>query len=126
MLNCLEAVGRALAPANLSMGVGDLSLRNGGAFPPHSSHQNGLDVDLRYVRRDRRQVPLDLRFQPDEYDVDATKKVFRAFFDSCDVDVIFVDIDRIDFTIEGQEQRLVHVNGHSNHFHVRLKEGEAQ
>ena len=120
MLGCLEAVGRAVEPLGISMGVGDLSLRSGGSFPPHLSHQNGLDVDMRYVRRDRQQIPLDLRFQPEEYDVAATKAVFEAFFSECNVEVIFVDIDRIDFTIEGQEERIVHVNGHSNHYHVRI------
>ncbi len=119
-LVCLEAVGREVRGIGVSVGVGDLSLRRGGAFPPHISHQNGLDVDLRYVRRDRRQVPLDLRFQPEAYDLAATKAVFEAFFRVCNVDVIFVDIDRIGFTVDGQEQRIVHVGGHSNHFHVRL------
>ena len=120
LLGCLEAVGRDLEGRNISLGIGDLSLRAGGSFPPHASHQNGRDVDLRYVRSDRRQVPLDLRFEPDSYDLEATKAVFEAFFRRCEVDVMFVDIDRIGFTIDGQEQRLVHVNGHSNHFHVRL------
>ena len=120
LLTCLEAVGRAVAGRNISMGVGDMSLRQGGAFPPHISHQNGRDVDLRYVRRDRRQVPLDLRFEPDAYDADATKAVFEAFFTHCNVDAIFVDIDRLDFTVSGQEERIIHVGGHSNHYHVRL------
>jgi protein MpaA len=45
------------------VGVGDLSRRHGGDFGPryggigHASHQNGLDVDVYYPRRDRRERP---------------------------------------------------------------------
>jgi hypothetical protein len=45
------------------VGVGDLSRRHGGDFgsrfgpPGHASHQNGLDVDVYYPRRDRRERP---------------------------------------------------------------------
>ncbi len=123
ILGCVEAVGREMARQGVDIGVGDLSLREGGAFPPHVSHQNGLDADLRYVRRDRQHRPLDLRFQPDEYDLEATQAVFETFFRLCDVQVIFVDIDRIGFVVSGQEDRLVHVSGHANHYHVRVNGG---
>jgi murein endopeptidase len=40
------------------VGIGDLSRRFGGPFGPrHASHQNGLDVDVYYPRRDRRERP---------------------------------------------------------------------
>jgi Penicillin-insensitive murein endopeptidase/Zinc carboxypeptidase len=45
------------------VGIGDLSRRGGGEFGPrfgglgHVSHQNGLDIDLYYPRRDRRERP---------------------------------------------------------------------
>ena len=45
------------------VGVGDLSRRHGGDFGSryggigHASHQNGLDVDVYYPRRDRRELP---------------------------------------------------------------------
>ena len=121
MLSCLEASARSAESMNVQIGIGDISLRNGGPFPPHASHQNGLDTDLRYVRRDRQHAPLDLRFQSSEYDRDATQAVFEAFFRFCSISVIFVDIDRLGFTIPGREDRLVHAGGHSNHYHVRLE-----
>jgi len=120
LLSCLEQVGRAVRTKGIEIGVGDLSVKGGGRFRPHVSHQNGVDADLRYVRRDRVRAPLDLRYQPKEYDLEATKLVFEAFFDLCNIEVIFVDIDRLDFTIKGQEERIVHAGGHSNHFHVRV------
>ncbi|MGH3115658.1 MAG: penicillin-insensitive murein endopeptidase [Gaiellales bacterium] len=45
------------------VGIGDLSRRRGGDFGPrfggigHASHQNGLDVDVYYPRRDERERP---------------------------------------------------------------------
>jgi murein endopeptidase len=45
------------------VGIGDLSRPHGGDFgvryglPGHVSHQNGLDVDVYYPRRDRRERP---------------------------------------------------------------------
>jgi hypothetical protein len=45
------------------VGIGDLSRTHGGDFGPrfggvgHASHQNGLDVDVYYPRRDRRERP---------------------------------------------------------------------
>ena len=40
------------------MGIGDLSRRRGGPFGPvHVTHQNGLDADVYYPRRDRSERP---------------------------------------------------------------------
>lgn len=52
---------RATHPGAPRIGIGDLSLPQGGPFGPrygglgHASHQNGLDVDVLYPRRDRRE-----------------------------------------------------------------------
>ena len=44
------------APEAAALGIGDLSRETGGPFTGpvvgHQSHQNGLDVDIRLVRRD--------------------------------------------------------------------------
>ena len=51
----------AAHPGAARLGVGDLSRPRGGDFGPrfggigHASHQNGLDVDVYYPRRDRRE-----------------------------------------------------------------------
>ncbi|HEY7003540.1 MAG TPA: penicillin-insensitive murein endopeptidase [Gaiellaceae bacterium] len=48
----------AAHPSAPRLGVGDLSRRFGGPFGPrHASHQNGLDVDVYYPRRDGRERP---------------------------------------------------------------------
>jgi Penicillin-insensitive murein endopeptidase/Zinc carboxypeptidase len=53
----------AANPRAPRVGIGDLSRRHGGDFGAryggigHASHQNGLDVDFYYPRRDRRERP---------------------------------------------------------------------
>jgi hypothetical protein len=51
-------------PDAAPLGIGDLSRRNGGAIDGHSSHQNGLDVDIRLPRQDGQQAPAN----PSTYD----------------------------------------------------------
>lgn len=59
----------AAHPTAARVGIGDLSRPHGGDFgirygwPGHASHQNGLDVDVYYPRRDRRERPPDSPIQ---------------------------------------------------------------
>jgi protein MpaA len=66
LLDTLLRVLREYAAAHPKaprVGIGDLSRRRGGDFGAryggvgHASHQNGLDVDVYYPRRDRRERP---------------------------------------------------------------------
>jgi murein endopeptidase len=64
----LKVVGEYAAahPAAPRVGIGDLSRRRGGPFGPvHMTHQNGLDADVYYPRRDRRERPPTLVSQID-------------------------------------------------------------
>jgi peptidoglycan hydrolase-like protein with peptidoglycan-binding domain len=45
-------------PRGPRLGIGNISLQGGGPFPPHSSHQKGVDVDIRPVRNDRKEEPV--------------------------------------------------------------------
>lgn len=120
LINCLEAVGRESSKARMRLNVTDLSRERGGRFPPHASHQNGVDVDVRYVRRDRANAPLDLQISPEDYDQAQTAKLIGLFLDLCPIEAIFLDEDGVGFELE--DVRLQHANGHSNHFHVRVRE----
>jgi hypothetical protein len=122
MLNCIEAVGREAETLNLRMTVTDLSLRTGGLFVPHSSHQNGLDADLRYVRADGRLAPLDIRQSPRDYDALTTQAVLQTFIRQCPVSTIFADLPSLAFTNDELDRPvLVQAPGHTNHFHIRLR-----
>jgi peptidoglycan hydrolase-like protein with peptidoglycan-binding domain len=48
-------------PAGPRLGIGNISLQGGGPFPPHSTHQEGLNVDIRPVRNDRVESPVTWR-----------------------------------------------------------------
>ncbi len=52
----MVAEGLSIAyPVGERLQVGDLSAEGGGKITRHSSHQNGLDVDLRYFAKDHRE-----------------------------------------------------------------------
>jgi murein endopeptidase len=56
----LRVIGEYAAahPDAPRVGIGDLSRRRGGPFGPvHRTHQNGLDADVYYPRRDRKERP---------------------------------------------------------------------
>lgn len=44
-------------PATEAVQVGDIAKKTGGEIRGHGSHQNGLDVDIAYFRKDRKVMP---------------------------------------------------------------------
>jgi murein endopeptidase len=98
------------------VGVGDLSRRLGGPFgPKHATHQNGLDADVYYPRRDRRERPPKRAEQIDR----PLAQVLVDLFVAAGADVIYV----------GPNTRLTGPPGvvqvlwnHDNHLHVRISE----
>jgi murein endopeptidase len=101
-------------PAAPRLGIGDLSRPRGGYFgPKHATHQNGLDADVYYPRRDRRERPprradqINHRLAQDLVDL----------FVAAGADLIYV----------GPNTRLTGPPGvvqvlwnHDNHLHVRI------
>jgi murein endopeptidase len=106
-------------PGAPRMLVGDISRPRGGRFGPrfggpgHLSHQNGLDVDVYYPRRDRleaaptRVAQIDRRLAQDLVD---------RFVDA-GATVVFVG-PRTDLT--GPPGRVVALPRHDNHLHARF------
>lgn len=96
------------------VGIGDLSRRHGGPFgPKHASHQNGLDVDVYYPRRDRKERPprrvgqIDRRLAQDLVD-----RFVRA-----GAEIVYVG-PNTGFT---GPRRIVRILwNHDNHLHVRI------
>ena len=124
LVACIENVGRKWKSSGLQVNVMDLGLNKGGRFSPHRSHQNGLDVDIRYVRKDGKNGPLDIKRSRSQYDTKQTKALINIILDTCNVDVIFVDMQYLGFSnddLDSKAEHLVHAQGHSNHFHMRLE-----
>ncbi|WP_151639399.1 penicillin-insensitive murein endopeptidase [Noviherbaspirillum aerium] len=91
-----------------SFGVGNISLPGGVAFPPHKTHQSGLEVDIRPLRRDGKPLPVDWRDR--QYDRAATGKLIELFLASGVVKGVLFN----DLVIPRVKPRI----SHDNHFHL--------
>ncbi len=92
---------------------GDISRRWGGKFPPHTSHQNGRDVDVRPIRKDNQMAAVTIN-QP-AYDAKRTEefvKLVRSKFP--DAKILFNDSNLIR---KGWTKKAT---GHDNHLHIRF------
>lgn len=92
-------------------GVGNISLAGGGKFRPHDSHMDGLQVDIRPLRKDGAQVGVNY-FQA-AYDKEATARLIGIFQSHPAVTKVFFN----DLSISGVRP-LVH---HDDHFHVAIR-----
>jgi murein endopeptidase len=97
------------------VGIGDLSRRRGGPFGPvHATHQNGLDADVYYPRRDRRERPPKL---VSEIDRRLAQELVDRFVQA-GAKLVYVG-PNTGFT---GPRRIVRVLwNHDNHLHVRIR-----
>ncbi len=126
--------------------VSNISAINGGKINPHASHQNGLDADLAYPTDVANlKFPLVVRMKtreyfPKNYSVEKTYQLLKFLFRQKDISVdrIFVDekvkkelctyaLSQNELTSESNNsvqeifENLQHVEGHGDHFHLRIK-----
>jgi murein endopeptidase len=116
-LASLQAIGAAWAvhpdARGMKMGIGDISLPNGGPMPPHTSgHQRGRNVDIRPARLDGAQKPI--RFQSADYDRPRTQALVNTIL--ADPNVSFILFN--DPQITGVRP----LPNHDNHLHVQLRQ----
>ena len=113
---------RAAHPGAPRLGIGDLSRPRGGDFGPryglpgHASHQNGLDVDLYYPRRDRSERAPHGAF---EINRRLSQDLVDRFVDA-GAEVIFVGPNT---GLEGPSSVVQAIPNHDNHLHVRFPPG---
>jgi murein endopeptidase len=93
------------------IGIGNISLSGGTAYPPHGGHKSGRDVDVRLFRKDHHQAPVTRWDQ--QYDRDATAKLIDLFFESHMIQVIYFN----DLAIP----RVKPLVNHDDHFHITIK-----
>jgi murein endopeptidase len=100
-------------PSASQVVVGDISLRGGGVMDQHVSHENGLDVDIYYPRRDRwLQAPtstaqIDHRLSQDLLDgfvAAGASKIFVGYATD----------------LRGPRDVVIPYPNHENHMHVRF------
>jgi murein endopeptidase len=103
-------------PSAPRLGIGDLSRRLGGPFGPrHASHQNGLDVDVYYPRRDRRERPPRVAAQIDHR---LAQDLVDRFVAAGAV-VVFVGPNT---ELTGPPGVVQVLWNHDNHLHARFEE----
>lgn len=131
-------------PSAPKVNIGDLSLKNGGKFGHHLSHQTGNDVDVGYVHKgsiaDKKKFT---RVSRRNLDVEKTWDLLQSFFLMGDVQYIFIDfyVQKLLYKhalSEGHsKEELLNIfqyprksksknvpirtsYGHDDHFHVRF------
>ena len=123
--------------------VGDISLRRGGYFRPHVSHQNGMDVDVGYIPKDPRFTGRYFTVNSSRLDVARSFDLIKAFVDTGEVEYVFVSYwvqrmlyrharkylsrEELKELFQYPRHRSVRVGmirdskGHHDHFHVRFR-----
>jgi hypothetical protein len=94
------------------IGIGNISLNGGGVMRPHKSHQKGLDVDFRLLRKDGARIGVD--YQSPSYSRSRTQQLVDTIRANSvlDVDLILFN----DPDVMGVEPW----EGHDDHLHVRF------
>lgn len=103
--------------------VGDLSIKNGGDVTDHASHETGLDVDI-----SSHTCPS---FTMDDscYDKNLSIELAKLFFETKAIDLILYNDTSVNSTVTqyAKDNSLPGTiktwSGHENHFHVRIKSG---
>jgi hypothetical protein len=96
--------------------IGDLSLRGGGEIDEHASHENGLDLDVYYPRRDGRELPP---MTVNQVDTRLAQDLLDRFVEA-GASVVFVGYS---VPLSGRPGVVVPYANHDNHMHVRIGPG---
>jgi hypothetical protein len=95
------------------MAIGDISRQFGGHLSPHSTHRDGIHIDLRPCRKDNALVPVSI--SDAQYDRDKTKLLIELFLSHKNVkNVLFNDPEIVKL------DRVSYCDGHHDHFHVTM------
>jgi len=102
------------ATESRKFGIGNISLANGEKrTEEHRSHIDGLQVDVRPLRKDGLHLPV--TWKQTEYDGEATAKLIAIFFTHPFVKQVLFNDARI--------PGVRHWDRHDDHFHVATKPG---
>jgi murein endopeptidase len=110
---------------DLKVHVSDISKINGGNFyPPHHSHQLGVDVDL-----STSSCPSFTMSDTGCYDKKYAIELAKLLFDTKAIKYIFYNDSSVNSEVNSYARanklpgRMQPESGHEDHFHVRIKDG---
>lgn len=114
-INMLQEVAQSFHQArpDLSVGIGDISLRDGAVMKPHRSHRNGRNIDIRPLRKDGLKRGVSFK-ESANYDREATRVLVQILLAHPNIKRILFNDPRI----EGVKPFA----GHDNHLHIEAKE----
>jgi len=116
MIHLLLSVTQAFHeahPGAARLVIGDISRYGGGPLDEHASHQNGLDVDVYYPRKDKREVaPTTV----EQVDVPLAQDLLNLFL-AAKPEFVFVGPH---LPLHGPAGVVEPLVGHDNHMHVRI------
>ena len=115
-----EAAGAAMVAAGYGrVALGDVSFEHGGDIPLHSTHEVGLDTDLRPMRDNNDQCTWGTTYRLTSYDRAATRALVRAIRSTAPGHVKLVYFNDPVLIREGLTTWYA---GHDDHLHVRYCE----
>jgi hypothetical protein len=100
--------------SNRPFSIGQISKKGGGPMPPHKSHQLGVDVDVRPMCKDGENAPVTIT--DSQFDRELTTELIKLWWRLGPTQAVFFNDQSV---IDAGLSRFV--NGHHNHFHVRLR-----
>jgi peptidoglycan hydrolase-like protein with peptidoglycan-binding domain len=115
----LEAAVKSFT-GNGPVPIGDAGFEHGGDIPGHSSHEQGMDIDLWPIRTDSAQCTAGrITWQSPEYDQAATRALAKAIRDTAPGHVKLIFFNDPVLIAEGLTTEFPN---HDNHLHVRYCE----
>lgn len=146
MIDMLERTASDMArryPGKDRLQIEDIAARDGGDIDPHSSHENGLDVDLQYFKADGREFrptpgnPYAPKMYENgrissNFDLERNWELMKTLHRHADVKHIFIDenlkAELVRYARSKGEYNsnirvinsMIHVTNHADHLHVRL------
>ncbi len=99
--------------------VGDLSREHGGDIPNHASHEVGLDVDIRPIRRDGKQCRKTAQWNWSEYDRLGTLRLVNEIRKRAEGHIKVIWFNDPKLIRKGLVEPA---SGHDNHLHIRYCE----
>jgi peptidoglycan hydrolase-like protein with peptidoglycan-binding domain len=112
------AVG-AVALGRGRVAVGDIGFEHGGDIPGHESHERGLDVDVRPMRRDETQCINRTNYRLSSYSRAATRDLIKAIRAAAPGHVKLIYFNDPVLIREGLTRWH---SGHDDHLHIRYCE----
>lgn len=115
----LRAIGREWRrryPSGPPVQIADISRRGGGKLPPHGSHRMGIDVDIRFIRKDgNKTMGVNALTNTANFDKPRTQELVDIIRDNGVLPVLRLWVNK--------RIGLRNVNGdkiHNDHMHVRF------